>query len=501
MSTQPDVIASARDTISPATVRAQAAQSYDIRRKRAFEVLRSSQFILIDLALLVLALLQMGIALSMRRNGTTFQTLLQHDVATRDLLLLVVCVAGWSAVLWAGGIYRQHHFRQLSPRIPAVALLSTLVLYVACRMFRPETQVRGPIIAFACAATIALFVPRAVLLLWSRVYMPTARAKRNVVLVGSGQLAQHLVWTLRNHSKETYVVLGFVDSEPQAGRSREIGAHLGTLDDLEALLMTNVVDEVHIALPFKSHYSQIQEAVRLCESAGVEPHYMAELFPTQVTKRVQTKDGRVALRLTHDDSRWVLKRALDLTVATVTVVLASPLLLVVALLVRLSGPGPIVFKQTRYGLNKRPFTMFKFRSMVSDAEQRQKALEEQNEAVGPVFKIAHDPRTTPIGAFLRKMSLDELPQLFNVLAGHMSLVGPRPLNLRDVRSFSELHLMRRFSVVPGMTGLWQVSGRSNLSFDSWIELDLKYIDEWSLKLDFEILARTLPAVLKGRGAS
>ena len=136
-----------------------------------------------------------------------------------------------------------------------------------------------------------------------------------------------------------------------------------------------------------------------------------------------------------------------------------------------------------------------------DAEKQQAALEHMNEANGPVFKITRDPRITAVGAFLRKTSLDELPQLFNVLAGHMSLVGPRPLNERDVRRFSELHLMRRFSVVPGMTGLWQVSGRSNLGFESWIDLDLKYIDEWSLSLDFRILADTIPAVLKGRGAS
>jgi lipopolysaccharide/colanic/teichoic acid biosynthesis glycosyltransferase len=161
----------------------------------------------------------------------------------------------------------------------------------------------------------------------------------------------------------------------------------------------------------------------------------------------------------------------------------------------------VIFKQTRYGLNKNPFSMYKFRSMVVDAESQQSQLEHLNETSGPVFKIKRDPRITRLGALLRKTSIDELPQLFNVLLGHMSLVGPRPLPTRDVSRFSDLSLMRRFSVKPGVTGLWQVSGRSNLDFDGWIALDLRYIDTWTLMLDLRILAMTIPAVLKGRGAS
>ncbi len=177
------------------------------------------------------------------------------------------------------------------------------------------------------------------------------------------------------------------------------------------------------------------------------------------------------------------------------------MLAVCAWLVYRSGPGPIVFTQRRFGYNRRQFHMYKFRTMVADAEQQQASLESQNEAAGPVFKIRRAPRITPIGRILRKTSIDELPQLFNVLKGDMSLVGPRPLPVRDVSRFNEAGLMRRFSVRPGITCLWQVTGRSNTGFAEWVQLDLEYIDNWSLSLDAQILIRTVPAVLAGNGAA
>jgi lipopolysaccharide/colanic/teichoic acid biosynthesis glycosyltransferase len=174
---------------------------------------------------------------------------------------------------------------------------------------------------------------------------------------------------------------------------------------------------------------------------------------------------------------------------------------VVALAIKLTSAGPIFFPGERYGYNRRRFRMLKFRTMVQNAEQLQHLYEDQNEAAGPIFKIREDPRITPIGKILRRTSIDELPQLLNVLLGDMSLVGPRPMSTRDVQRFAEAALMRRFSVRPGITCLWQVSGRSNLGFEDWIALDLRYIDHWSLGLDFRILAWTVPAVVKGTGAA
>jgi exopolysaccharide biosynthesis polyprenyl glycosylphosphotransferase len=205
--------------------------------------------------------------------------------------------------------------------------------------------------------------------------------------------------------------------------------------------------------------------------------------------------------MVREDYRHRIKRGLDIGGAAFGLILCIPLFVVVAILIKVTSRGPVLFRQERYGLGKRTFRIYKFRTMVQDAEAAQAALEHMNQNSGPVFKIFKDPRITRIGAFLRKTSIDELPQLINVLMGEMSLVGPRPLNMRDVGRFSEAWLMRRFSVKPGLTCLWQVSGRSNVSFDRWIALDLHYIDHWSLRMDFKILAMTLPAVVKGTGAA
>ena len=197
----------------------------------------------------------------------------------------------------------------------------------------------------------------------------------------------------------------------------------------------------------------------------------------------------------------IAKRVLDLLLAAVAIVVTAPVVLVAALLIKLTSPGPVFFTQERVGQNKRRFTVYKLRTMVADAEEVLQRVEHLNEVSGPVFKIKQDPRITPVGRFLRRSSIDELPQLINVLKGEMSLVGPRPLPLRDYAGFNEDWHRRRFSVPPGITCLWQICGRSSTPFDKWMELDMEYIDKWSLWLDLEILAKTIPAVLRGSGAA
>jgi exopolysaccharide biosynthesis polyprenyl glycosylphosphotransferase len=232
--------------------------------------------------------------------------------------------------------------------------------------------------------------------------------------------------------------------------------------------------------------------------------YQADIVDTVLAKtRVEgalASPLQVHLQMAPEGSRVIVKRVLDVTGAVVGLALVSPLLLVVAAAIKLTSDGPVIYAQERYGLNRRRFRMYKFRTMVADAEQLQASLESRNEASGPVFKIADDPRITPIGRFLRRSSLDEFPQLFNVLRGDMSLVGPRPLPLRDVERFTRSGDLRRFSVRPGLTCLWQISGRSGVGFDEWVALDLQYIDRWSLFLDVSILVRTIPAVIRGTGA-
>ncbi len=202
-----------------------------------------------------------------------------------------------------------------------------------------------------------------------------------------------------------------------------------------------------------------------------------------------------------EDGRLIVKRLIDIIGSIVALVVLAPVMLITALAIKLTSPGPAIFAQQRLGLNKRRFRMYKFRTMIVNAEACQAGLEHLNEARGPVFKIRNDPRITRIGKVLRRTSIDELPQLFNVLRGEMSLVGPRPLPVRDVARFTEAARMRRFSMRPGLTCLWQIRGRSELGFEEWMRLDLEYIDRWSLALDLLILVRTVPAVVRGVGAA
>jgi exopolysaccharide biosynthesis polyprenyl glycosylphosphotransferase len=245
--------------------------------------------------------------------------------------------------------------------------------------------------------------------------------------------------------------------------------------------------------------------VSLCERHGIGIRFDSLVFNLSAPNaRLQDLDEDFQV-ITVPGSGKILpalaKRAMDCVFSLLLLILLAPLLLAVAVLVKLMSPGPILFRQTRVGLNKRQFSIYKFRTMIANAEQVQDQLLSMNEMSGPVFKIQNDPRVTPLGRILRKTSIDELPQLFNVLQGDMSLVGPRAMSLRDYRLFDQDWQRRRFSVKPGITCLWQVNGRNSIPFEQWMELDMQYIDKWSLWLDLKILIQTVPAVLRGAGAA
>jgi exopolysaccharide biosynthesis polyprenyl glycosylphosphotransferase len=265
------------------------------------------------------------------------------------------------------------------------------------------------------------------------------------------------------------------------------------------------VDEVAIYLPFGSFYRYSAEVANLCQQHGIIMRFNSDIFGIKTSRwRAEEFDGdQYIATYTGSGEFWprTAKRLFDIVVASCALFLLSPVLATAAIAIKLSSPGPIFFLQDRIGLNKRRFTIFKFRTMVPNAEKLMAVLEKHNEVTGPVFKIRNDPRITPIGRLLRRSSIDELPQLLNVLKGDMSLVGPRPLPVRDYEGFNEDWQRRRFSVKPGITCLWQVNGRSEISFEQWMRLDLQYMDEWSLWLDLKILAKTVPAVLKGAGAA
>lgn len=328
--------------------------------------------------------------------------------------------------------------------------------------------------------------------------------KKNCIIIGSGPRALAIYRFLQNSPSISYHVVGFVDQlGPHAVYAEIRDRLIGNISELRAILMGTAIDEVFLAMPVRSCYNDIQRAIHLCEEAGIACKLPSDLFAcSMATIRVEEQGSRslLTMHVVRNDYGRLLKGMLDMSVSAALLLLLALPFLVLALAVRLTSPGPALFVQRRYGLNKRLFKMYKFRTMYVNAEQMQAQLEKFNEMGGPVFKIRNDPRITPIGRFLRKTSIDELPQLWNVLIGDMSLVGPRPLPVRDVARFNQASLMRRFSVKPGLTCLWQISGRSGTTFERWMELDLRYIDQWSILLDLKILAKTVPVVLLGRGA-
>jgi exopolysaccharide biosynthesis polyprenyl glycosylphosphotransferase len=321
------------------------------------------------------------------------------------------------------------------------------------------------------------------------------------LIVGTGHRAAELRARIKTHYSR-FKIFGCLDDE-YLGVNAALDNYLGPIDTLNEVLKTQPIDVVLIGLPVKSKYDEIQRVIGICETVGVESHYMRDIFFTSLANIEPHREEPshfVVLSTLRPDPKYYLKRGMDILLGAFFLLVFSPIMIVAAVAVWLTSPGPILFIQQRYGRNRQLFPMLKFRSMVVDAEKKQAALEGKNEARGPVFKIKSDPRVTRVGAFLRKTSIDELPQLFNVICGEMSLVGPRPLPIRDVTRFEEAWLLRRFSVRPGLTCLWQINGRSNTSFEEWIQQDLLYIDDWSLYLDFKILLRTIPAVIRGSGA-
>jgi len=253
------------------------------------------------------------------------------------------------------------------------------------------------------------------------------------------------------------------------------------------------------------HFEQVEYVLRACELEGIEVWLVADFFSTQISRTsLDELVGRPLLvfRTTPEASwRVVIKHVVDRVGSLLLLILGSPLFLIIALLIKRTSPGPILFRQQRSGINGRPFTIFKFRTMITNAEQFKHELAAMNEMTGPVFKVTNDPRITPLGRILRKYSLDELPQLFNVFRGEMSLVGPRPLPVDEVKRFENLSHRRRLSVKPGLTCIWQIRGRNQINdFHEWVRLDLEYIDNWSLWMDFKILLMTIPVVLRGTGA-
>jgi exopolysaccharide biosynthesis polyprenyl glycosylphosphotransferase len=399
----------------------------------------------------------------------------------------------WPSRQWLDQIYR----------IINATAKSTVVMLAVTFMLQPLEYSRLLLVESGVAAVLLLAMSRALQdMIIGRLHARGIGVQRTII-VGAGEIGRTVMRTIVARPGLGHQIVGFVDDNPEKGNS-DIGRFpgLGSVDNLPGLIEEKDVDQVIITLPWMYH-RKIMGIVRACERKNISAHIVPDLFQMSLS-RVDVDDlGGVPLvgvrEVGFGQRVRTIKRVVDIVGALLGLTLGAPVLGLIAVAIRLDSPGPVIFRQTRVGANGKTFELYKFRSMYPGAEAKLEELRDMSEVDGPIFKMKDDPRVTPVGRILRRTSLDELPQLWNVLRGEMSLVGPRPPLPSEVCEYLEWH-KKRMEVRPGVTGLWQVSGRSLLSFDEQCLLDIYYIENWSLWLDFQILLRTVPEVAFGNGA-
>jgi exopolysaccharide biosynthesis polyprenyl glycosylphosphotransferase len=424
--------------------------------------------------------------------------------ASRYAAWLALALFLWTGAANVAGVYGAYRTRSLRDELGRMAIsVAVLAFGVAAVAFlaRDRDLSRLLLVTWHVLLLAGMAGSRLALRTIARSVRRRGHDSRTFAVVGSGELARTLRRRLLSRREWGFAFAGYVleDGEPDLGAG---GPVLGRVSEMPALLEGHVLDLVVFAVP-RGRLAEMEAAVAACEEQGTTVKIGLDLFPARRARMsVEDLDGIPLLSYASAPQEvppLMAKRALDLVGSAAGLLLLSPVLLLVALAVTLDSPGPVLFRQRRLGLAGRQFTLYKFRSMRVGAEAEQAVLAARNEMDGPAFKIRQDPRVTRVGRFLRRASLDELPQLWNVLRGEMSLVGPRPPLPEEARRY-ERWQRRRLSVKPGITCTWQVSGRNEVGFRRWIELDLAYIDGWSLWQDVRIMLRTIPAVLLGRGA-
>jgi len=433
------------------------------------------------------------------------------DALWSNAWLYMLLVPLWVFLLDFTGFYQHRQVRSPVKNMQGVIranLLGIIITFFLLYVLKIENIPRILLILYG---TLDLF------LMWGKELMvkrfePMWTEKTNILLIGEPKGLKQIYEQLRELPSWKATVLGMLLPLPQ-NRAESEGSIMGTeaslggipvlgySDDLEKILHRESVDYVVIS-PGREYFDRVQKLIALCETEGVETWLAADFFRTSIARAYvdEFQDLPMLVFSTTPALSWalMLKRVIDVMGALVLLILLMPLMLAIVIAIRITSSGPIIFKQRRCTLHGREFWMYKFRTMVNEAENIRSKLEERNEMTGPVFKIKNDPRVTSIGKFLRRHSLDEFPQLFNVLAGDMSLVGPRPPIPSEVANYENWQ-RRRLSMRAGITCLWQVSGRNKLSFEDWMKLDLQYIDNWSLELDLVILLKTPIAIIRGTG--
>lgn len=420
--------------------------------------------------------------------------------------LAVLLLGTMMPILVFKGAYRPRMTTEIADEFAVIfstATITVAAIVVITAMLQQYQYSRGVIVYLWVLLVVLLALSRGVVRQIQGWAHRHGWGVRRLLVVGGTDVGKMVMQGVMSRRDLGYHLVGFVDHR-EAPHVRDFGRFraLGTLDDIPSLVEQHLVDDVIIAVPGSAHEA-VWPVLRLCEQHGVGVKIVPDLFETSLS-RVQVDDiaGIPLLDVREQPLRRVArsaKRALDILVSAVVLVVTAPLALVLALLIRVESSGPALLRQQRVGLGGRLFTCLKFRTMRVDAPEGRGALQTLNEADGPLFKIRDDPRCTRVGRVMRRWSLDELPQLWNVLVGEMSLVGPRPPLPLEVAQYDDRH-MRRLDIKPGMTGIWQVSGRSDLPFDEMVMMDTYYVDNWSLAMDVKILTRTVVAVLGRHGA-
>lgn len=443
-------------------------------------------------------------------RSTTLEDYLTYRVRIVNLFHFGLFLLVWHGIFSLCGLYVSKRLATLYSESVEVLKATTLAagfLLVAARVFHLRTLTTRFAVDFWVTATLLIVVSRVLTRLFLRMLRAHGKNTRVMLILGTNRRAIEFAKRIQTRPELGYQIYGFVDDEWD-GLETFLGTGNSICCDFAGFrhyLRHHVVDEVAIFVPLRSFYEYASQVVGLCEQHGILIRFDTQIFDLKIARSGSDElDGNAHITAgatPRDGWQMFTKRAVDLVLSLALLIILSPLLAAVAIAIKMTSSGPILFRQKRVGINKRQFTMYKFRTMVPNAEKLQEMLLNQNEMSGPVFKIKHDPRVSPIGSILRKTSIDELPQLLNVLKGDMSLVGPRAMSLRDYQFFDQDWQRRRFSVRPGITCLWQVKGRNNVPFEKWMEMDMQYIDKWSLWLDFKILASTIPAVIRGTGAA
>jgi exopolysaccharide biosynthesis polyprenyl glycosylphosphotransferase len=418
---------------------------------------------------------------------------------------LVVALLLWLAASWMFGVYTSFRTASIRSELGRIgrSLAAVAIVMAAGGFALKEHQASRMLIGlYFTFAFMILAAARLALRTVARAARRRGFNLRMYAIIGSGRLAREVVTRISEHPEWGFQFAGYILDE-KAPLSHPRGTRvLGRISELPRILDENVLDEVVFAVP-RERLTTIEQAILLCQEQGVAVRICLDCFRYGTANMsLGDVEGMPMLDFTRtptDPLGLFVKRAFDILVSATLLLLLFPVALATAIAIKLGSPGPVHFKQRRVGRNGRPFDMLKFRSMYVDAEARLESLRALNEASGPVFKIRNDPRITRVGRFIRRTSIDELPQFWNVLRGDMSVVGPRPPIPSEVRQYQRWQ-RRRLSVRPGITCTWQVSGRSDIDFEEWMELDLDYIDHWSIWGDIRICAKTIPAVLSARGA-